>query len=72
MYGTEEEEIKESVGVAIHLGTEETGKIVLHFERESGNLLYYKKILNEIKSKFAYAKVNWESIQLKGPVGQYD
>lgn len=37
------------------MGTEATGKLVLHFERESGNVLYYKKILNELRSKFAYA-----------------
>jgi hypothetical protein len=43
------------VGVAIHMGTEEKGRLVLHFERESGNVLYYKKILNELRSKFAYA-----------------
>ena len=54
-YGTEEEEITEAVGVSIHMGTEGTGKLVLHFERESGNVLYYKKILNELRSKFAYA-----------------
>lgn len=57
-YGTEDEEITETVGVAIHMGTESNGKLVLHFERESGNVLYYKKILNEVRSKFAYAIQN--------------
>jgi len=40
------------------LGRSEGGKLVLHFERESGNLLYYKKIINELKGKFAYAIKN--------------
>ncbi len=47
------------MGVAIHMGTEEKGRLVLHFERESGNVLYYKKILNELRSKFAYAIQHW-------------
>ncbi len=55
VYGTEDEEITESVGMSIHMGTETSGKLVLHFERENGNVLYYKKILNELRSKFAYA-----------------
>jgi hypothetical protein len=55
VYGTEDEKITESVEVSIHMGTEASGKLVLHFERESGNVLYYKKILNELRSKFAYA-----------------
>ena len=55
VYGTEDEEFTESVGVAIHMGTESTGKLVLHFESESGNVLDYKKILHELRSKFAYA-----------------
>ena len=55
VYGTEDEEINETVGVSIHMGTESSGKLVLHFERESGNVLYYKKIVNELRSKFAYA-----------------
>lgn len=55
VYGTEDEEITETVGVSIHMGTESNGKLVVHFERESGNVLYYKKIVNELRSKFAYA-----------------
>ena len=33
VYGTEDEEITETVGVSIHMGTESSGKLVVHFER---------------------------------------
>lgn len=37
--------------VEIELGQNSNGALVLKFERIDGNLLYYKKLLNEIRRK---------------------
>lgn len=55
IYGTEEDEVTETVSVSINLGRSESGRLVLHVERESGNVLYFKKILNQLKNSFSYA-----------------
>lgn len=58
IYGTEDEEVTETVSVTINLGRTENGKLVLHTERESGNILYFKKILNQLRNNFSYAIKN--------------
>lgn len=54
-YGIDDDEITETVEMSITLGKNDKGNLVLHFERLAGQQLYFKKIVGEIKSKFAYA-----------------
>lgn len=44
-YGIEDDEITENVNVDISLGKNAKGELVIHFERECGQALYFKKIV---------------------------
>lgn len=54
-YGIDDDEITENVNLGISFGKDSNGKLVIHFEREGGQLLYFKKIVSELKNKFTYA-----------------
>ena len=41
----------ENVEVEFTLGVNSQGKIVIHTDRVDGNLLYYKKVVSDIKTR---------------------
>jgi len=47
----EEETIQEKVEIEIEIGKTEDNNLIFKFERIDGNLLYFKKIMKEIRSK---------------------
>lgn len=50
-YEIEEESFEDNVEIQIEMGLTSNNKLVVRFDRIDGNLLYYKKILTEIRNK---------------------
>ena len=50
-YEVEDNTFEENVEVEFTLGVNKDKKLVIHFERMAGNLLYYKKVISDIKTR---------------------
>jgi len=47
----EDSVFEDKVEIELTFGLNNEKKLVVHFERIDGNLLYYKKVVNDIKRK---------------------
>jgi hypothetical protein len=50
-YEVEGDIFEDKVEVELTFGLNKEGKVIVHFERVDGNLLYYKKVVNDIRTR---------------------
>lgn len=50
-YEVDGTEFEQNIEIEISIGLTGKGEVVLRFERMEGELLYYKKLVNEIRRK---------------------
>ena len=50
-YEVDDDTFEENVEIEFTFGKNHDGRLLVHFERVDGNLLYYKKVIRDIQTK---------------------